>query len=69
MKGYPQKQFSPESFERHVLDNGFGKPIALDAAPTTVGNQLPKHGDSGYFGSTFYITLGATTYSIALTAV
>ena len=69
MRGYPQKQFASGSFERHVLDNGFGMPRALDAAPTTVGNQLPKHGDSGYFSTSFYINLGGTTYEIALVAV
>lgn len=69
MKEYPLKDFGQESFERHVLDNGLGKPRSLDAAPTTTGNQLPNHGDCGWFGTSFYINLGATTYEIALVAV
>ena len=67
MREYIGKDFPADSFERHVLENGLGKPQTLDAAPTTAGNQLPKHGDSGWFGTDLFINLNGNIYSIQLT--
>lgn len=68
MKEFQGVDFKADSFERHVLDNAFQKPRILDAAPTTAGNELPFHGDSGRFGASLYVNLGGTVYEIALVA-
>lgn len=62
-------QYAPDSFEAHVLEEGFGIPLELSEAPTTSGGQLPRHGDSGYYGTNFYINLGGNTYRLSMTLV
>lgn len=66
LKGEAQK---PDSFENYVLSNALNKPVALDSAPTTGNNQLPKDGDIGWVGSSIYIRLGATIRKIDFTNV
>lgn len=43
--------------------------LTLSSAPTTAGNELPNHGDNGFFGTNWYINLGGSTYSVSLTLV
>ena len=62
-------ELKADSFENYVLENGFGIPVALSSAPTTTGNQLPRHGDAGYHSTNLYVNLGGTTYRLSMTAV
>lgn len=71
MRAFPLfgEDAKPDSAISKILQQALDIPPLLDAAPTTTGGQLNKHGDIGYFSTNLYIRLGATTYSIALTAV
>ena len=44
-------------------------PLTLDAAPTTLGLQLPNHLDNGFYSTDWYINLGGTVRKIAFTNV
>ena len=58
----------PNSAISKIVDGAANVPIELESAPTTTGGQLAE-GISGYFGTNLYVTLGGTTYRIAMTAV
>lgn len=59
----------PDSFENHVIEKAFGNPIALSAAPTTAGGELPRANDCGYFGTNLYINLGGVVVKLVGVAV
>lgn len=58
----------PNSPIRKILEGAANVPIALDAAPSTSGGELAE-GILGYFGTNLYLTLGGTTFSIAMTTL
>lgn len=58
----------PNSPISKIIEGAANVPIALDAAPTTTIGQLAE-GIFGYFGTDLYVTLGGTTYRIAMVAV
>lgn len=60
---------NPESPIQKIIAGAFGIPIELDAAPTTAGGELPKHGDTGFYGTDLYINLGGSTYKYTGTLV
>lgn len=51
-----------------IYENAIGKPLILDAAPTTNGGELPE-GSLGFDGTNLFITISGTTHRINLTAV
>ena len=53
---------------RHVQEEGQGKVINLDAAPTTAGGELSP-GEIGHNGTTLYLNINGTIYSVGLVAV
>ena len=59
----------PDGALSKIVHGALGLPLTLDAAPTTAGNELAKHGDIGHFSTNLYIRLGDTIYSVSLTAV
>lgn len=64
-----EKDKLPDSFANFVILNALNIPLALDAAPTTVGNQLPSNGDCGFYSTNLYINLNGTVYRLSMTAV
>jgi len=54
---------------KKIIDGAQGVILILDSAPTTAGNQLPKHSDCGFFGNDLYINLNGTTVKFTGTAV
>lgn len=62
-------QLEQDSVEEHIIEEGFGIPIELGAAPTTSGGELPKHGDAGWFGTNLYLNLGGNVYRFSGTLV
>jgi len=58
----------PDEFQSWVYEQALGKPLILDASPTTTGGQLPES-SLGYDGTNLFITISGTTYRINLTAV
>lgn len=62
-------EVASDGFEQHVYDNAMQITSELGAAPTTVGGELPKHGDSGFFGTDFYINFSGTVRRIPFTNV
>lgn len=71
MRRFPTQgeEAKPDSSIQTIMEDAIGPILALDAAPTTAGNQLPHHADIGYFSTDLYVRLGATIYRISLTAV
>lgn len=50
----------------HILQEGIGKTIILSTSPTTAGGEL-KEDERGFDGTSLYINIGGTIYSITLT--
>ena len=69
MKRRPGSTSNSDEDAGYIFENAFGKPIELDAAPTTAGGELPKNGDSGWFGTNLYVNLGGSVYRFAGTLV
>ena len=67
--GISGEESRPDSPLQLLAEGKLEKPIALDAAPTTALNQLPKHGDTGYVNNDLYVRLGDTIVKFAGTAV
>lgn len=59
----------PTSPIQRILAGAWDIPLVLDAAPTTVGDQLPTHGDIGTFGGNIYVRLVDTIYKFTGVAV
>lgn len=59
----------PDSTTSQIIEGAFGIPQALDAAPTSANNILPRTGASGYYASNLYIRLGEFTYRLTMTQV
>lgn len=51
---------SSDSPIQKIIRGAFGIPLVLDSAPTTVGGQLPNHGDNGFFGINWYVNMNGT---------
>lgn len=54
---------------KKIVGVAMSSPTTLDAAPTTAGNQLPRHGDWGFYSTKLYLNLGGTVYRFDGTAV
>lgn len=63
------KDAQPDSPIGQILQNGVGIAQALDAAPTTANNMLPRHMDNGFYSGNWYINFFGTVYKVSLTAV
>jgi len=59
----------PDSDFNRLIQQLMPPPLTLDAAPTTLGLELPNHLDNGYFGTNWYINLQGTVRRIAFTNV
>ena len=57
-----------ESSIQKIIRGALGKVIILDQAATTVNGLVPE-GEVGFYGTTFYWTVGGNTYSILGTLV
>lgn len=69
MKRRPGSDAKSSDDAGYIFENAFGKPLPLDAAPTTTGGQLPLNGDAGFHSTNLYINLGGTVYRFSGTAV
>lgn len=52
----------------YLMDEAPGRPITLQAAPTTAGGEL-KENQRGIFGSDLYMNINGTTYRFSGTPV
>lgn len=57
-----------DRFKSWVYEQAIGKPLLLDASPTSSGGELSE-GSLGFDGTNLFITISGTTYKITLTAV
>jgi len=69
MKRRPGSTTNSSEDVGYIFENAFGRPIELQAAPTTAGGELPRDGDSGWFSTNLYINLGGSVYRFAGTLV
>jgi len=69
MKRRPGSTTNSSEDVGYIFENAFGRPIELQAAPTTAGGELPRDGDSGWFSTNLYINFGGTVRRISFTNV
>lgn len=59
---------NPESPVQRLMFGALGKPIILDAAPTSDANNVPE-GELGFWAGNLYHTQSGILYKISLTVV
>jgi hypothetical protein len=65
----PQEYQAPDNPINRIIQSAMRSPLALDAAPTTAGKQLPRDGDWGFHSNDLYINLNGTVRKFTGTAV